>query len=341
MKIINVKTNLFIFIGLIIFSFAFFVFAEDNSQSQNNIFMDSDQDGLSNEEEKSYGTDPNNPDTDGDGYSDGAEVKSGYDPLKPAPGDKIIESKKTDEAIPQVLSESIEKTIAENGDQVNLTQELSAKVVDLVNTKSTNNENINIDDLSAISEQLTLNTSVTLDDLPEIDESTIKIKKQDYSKLSQAEKTAKINEDNTAYLVAVAYILANNAPQKISTLDDLTKIGESLLSQADVLSSNLSLSFLDDYMSKGTTVLEQIQEVEVPEDMLDFHKKGLALANYSINLKKDIEASQNKQDDPVATMLKLSKLQNLIDLALTFSNDVNSKLNILGISTIPIDLSNN
>jgi len=337
MKIRNVKTNLFIFVGLIIFSFAFFVFAEDNSQSQNNIFVDSDQDGLSNEEEKTYGTDPNNPDTDSDGYSDGAEVKSGYDPLKPAPGDKIIE----DKTAPRVLSESVEKTTEADSDQINLTQELSAKVVDLVNTKATNNENINIDDLSAISEQLTSNTSVTLDDLPAIDESTIKIKKQNYSKLSQEEQTAKKKEDDIAYLVAVAYILANNAPQKISTLDDLTKIGESIISQADISSSDFSLSFLDDYISKGNIVLEQIQDVEVPEDMLDFHKKGLTLANYSINLKNDIEASQNKQDDPVATMLKLSKLQNLIDLTLTFSNDVNSKLNTLGISTIPIDLSNN
>lgn len=65
--------------------------------------MDSDLDGLTDEEESMYGTninevdtdldgltdrdevkvfktDPNNPDTDGDGYLDGAEVRSGYDP---------------------------------------------------------------------------------------------------------------------------------------------------------------------------------------------------------------------------------------------------------------------
>lgn len=43
--------------------------------------LDSDQDGLSDEEEIFYGTDKNNPDTDGDGYLDGAEVKGGYNPL--------------------------------------------------------------------------------------------------------------------------------------------------------------------------------------------------------------------------------------------------------------------
>ena len=43
--------------------------------------VDSDGDGLSDEEEAIYGTDPHNPDTDGDGYTDGEEVKAGFDPL--------------------------------------------------------------------------------------------------------------------------------------------------------------------------------------------------------------------------------------------------------------------
>jgi hypothetical protein len=43
--------------------------------------VDSDNDGLTNAEEKQYGTDPQNPDTDGDGYKDGEEVKNGYNPL--------------------------------------------------------------------------------------------------------------------------------------------------------------------------------------------------------------------------------------------------------------------
>lgn len=42
---------------------------------------DSDNDGLTDKEEKKYKTDPNKADTDGDGYSDYIEVKSGFDPL--------------------------------------------------------------------------------------------------------------------------------------------------------------------------------------------------------------------------------------------------------------------
>ncbi|MCK5061434.1 hypothetical protein KAR28_02700 [Candidatus Parcubacteria bacterium] len=48
------------------------------SQSANG---DSDGDGLSDDDESIYGTDPGNPDTDGDGYLDGVEVANGYDPL--------------------------------------------------------------------------------------------------------------------------------------------------------------------------------------------------------------------------------------------------------------------
>lgn len=55
------------------------------NQSNNILFgdADSDKDGLSDAEEKQYGTNPQNPDTDGDGLSDGDEVRIwGTDPLK-------------------------------------------------------------------------------------------------------------------------------------------------------------------------------------------------------------------------------------------------------------------
>ncbi|MEQ9561772.1 MAG: LamG-like jellyroll fold domain-containing protein, partial [Woeseiaceae bacterium] len=43
--------------------------------------IDSDNDGLTDDQELLLGTDPNNPDSDGDGYSDGDEVSAGTDPL--------------------------------------------------------------------------------------------------------------------------------------------------------------------------------------------------------------------------------------------------------------------
>lgn len=53
------------------------------NQNTQNTNLDSDNDGLIDLEELSFGTDLNNPDTDGDRYSDGEEVKNGYNPNGP------------------------------------------------------------------------------------------------------------------------------------------------------------------------------------------------------------------------------------------------------------------
>lgn len=52
---------------------------------------DTDHDGLNDYEEvKIYHTDPKNPDTDGDGFLDGQEVKAGFDPNNPAKGARLF-----------------------------------------------------------------------------------------------------------------------------------------------------------------------------------------------------------------------------------------------------------
>lgn len=57
---------------------------EEEQLGTNSGVVDSDNDGLFDREEvKVYKTDPLKPDTDGDGYSDGDEVKAGYDPKGP------------------------------------------------------------------------------------------------------------------------------------------------------------------------------------------------------------------------------------------------------------------
>lgn len=52
---------------------------QENEQEEQDQ-VDSDEDGLTDEEEAVYGTDLADPDTDGDGYTDGGEVAAGYDP---------------------------------------------------------------------------------------------------------------------------------------------------------------------------------------------------------------------------------------------------------------------
>ncbi|USN53524.1 MAG: hypothetical protein H6760_05230 [Candidatus Nomurabacteria bacterium] len=56
------------------------IYNYNTNTSSSNGLADSDSDGLTDDEEAQYGTDPNNPDTDGDGYADGEEVQNGYNP---------------------------------------------------------------------------------------------------------------------------------------------------------------------------------------------------------------------------------------------------------------------
>lgn len=53
------------------------------SVSAEEEIADPDSDGLTNAEERFYGTDAHKADTDGDGYLDGQEVRGGYDPKGP------------------------------------------------------------------------------------------------------------------------------------------------------------------------------------------------------------------------------------------------------------------
>ena len=75
---------------------------------------DSDGDGLSDDEEATLGTDPNNPDSDGDGLSDGEEVNTyGTDPLV-ADADVVIPQTQF-----TLVSVDSEELVGENGDGEN------------------------------------------------------------------------------------------------------------------------------------------------------------------------------------------------------------------------------
>lgn len=322
MKNKKVKIACVVFLGLVLVGFGLFTFAEENSSSDKNIFLDSDQDGLSDEEEKIYGTNPNDRDTDKDGYSDGAEVKSGYDPTKPAPGDKIINAES-----PAV------KGVTEEKNEENLTEELSQQITDLISANE--EEEISIEDLDKIINE-TVNEELTFDDLPEISDDEINIKEQNYSSLSEEERKNKEKEDGLEYLTVVSYIAVNNAPQKITSLNDLENLSQEIISQVNLLSSSFSdIAYFEELADRGETALEQLKEVEVPKNFLDLHKKGLQIAKYSISLKDKVSSDA---DDPISAIASLSKLQGLISLGVEFSAEINQELDQLGITEIPLEL---
>ncbi|MFH0969783.1 MAG: hypothetical protein V1804_04705 [Patescibacteria group bacterium] len=328
-KIKKVKLTFLIFAILVITSFAVFAMAQENSTADKNIFQDSDQDGLSNDEEKTYGTDPYNPDTDGDGYSDGIEVKSGYNPLKPAPGDKIVNQ---DSLLISSKQEKVAGTSAEKESAVNLTEELSAKVNSLITQSEKDSKNISIEDLDSIINETTSN-QLTFDDLPKIDESTIKIKEQTYSKLSEDERKKREKEDATEYLTAMGYVAATNSPQSIQTQDDIQKLYNDLLDNMTAFSSDTSSipAYFTDLSDKGKLMLEQMKDIEVPRSMIDYHIKGLQLANYAISIG---EKTKEQKDDPIAMIISVSKLDSLLYMAQSLFSEISNKLNSLGISTI-------
>ncbi|MFA6533699.1 MAG: hypothetical protein WCT37_00840 [Patescibacteria group bacterium] len=55
--------------------------ADSQEVSDDSVKLDADNDGLTDEQEKQYGTDSQKSDTDGDNYSDKKEIDSGHDPL--------------------------------------------------------------------------------------------------------------------------------------------------------------------------------------------------------------------------------------------------------------------
>jgi len=329
MKLRSVKINLFVFIGLLVLGFSFLSFAEEKSQTGNNIFLDSDQDGLSNDEEKTYGTDPNNADTDGDGYSDGVEVKGGYNPLKPAPGDKISITEET------TLNNTAVQAMTNKG---NLTQNVSDQMASLISEKSISNEAIGIEDIDAIINRATTEgeTSI-LDNLPEIDMDTVKIKKQDYNKLTEKERLAKEKEDSTAYLTSVIYILLNNAPKKISSEKDISDLSQDFNSNITSLSSNmLDLNYFTGLAEKGDSVIKQLEAIEVPEQMVERHVKGIQLFQYAKKLKDELGSTAN--DDPLATIVVLSRAKEFISLSSEFFDTTMQDLTSLGFNDLPINI---
>ncbi len=269
----NFKQKLSIAItGLFVIGFAFFVYAEQPFDKS--VFNDSDQDGLSDEEEKMYKSDPFNRDTDGDGYSDGAEIKSGYDPLKPAPGDKIIN---TDNQ--------------QTGNQVSeidpALSEFDSEFISFLNQKG--EADVSMDELQAFvsgsigSEMELSEESVSL---TEEEIASIEIKKQDYSGLDEQDRTEKEKEDAINYLAQVLEILIANYPGTLEETEDFKIAYENFISKLENLGSdNPDYEYFRNLGEKLALAQGQIKLVEVPESFLELHIRLLAVNKGFLSLR--------------------------------------------------------
>jgi len=319
MKIRNVKTSLLVLVSLVVISLAFYVSAEDNFGSKNNIFLDSDQDGLSDEEEKSLGTDPYNKDTDGDGYSDGVEVKTGYDPLKKAPGDRLITEEK----------KATTPAIKINPDEKNLTTKATQKIALLVNDKSAQGEPISLDEIETLTSELMVPEVSQEIQLPEIKKEDLKIKEQNYKKYSKEKQATKLKEDFYDYIVSVFYVFSINSPQPITSNVNLSGVINSLFQeivQAISLRSPASLEKINVSVKK---IQEQLMEIEVPEELVDMHIKIIQLSKYSLEAEK-LLTPQN--EDPIMDTTNIYQLIGLASELQAFSDEMSAKFNEYGLT---------
>jgi hypothetical protein len=320
MKIKNINSTFLVLGCLLILSFAFYVGAEDRTNTTSSVFLDSDQDGLTNEEEKMYGTDPQKSDTDGDGYSDGAEVRAGYNPLKPAPGDKII----ADTTASKIASAD---SVLGDSAQKNLTTDLSERLSKL--TTSSDSPPSLEDVQSLIDQTIAGDNNLGETNLPEIKREDLNIKSQaSYANLSEKRALEKIKEDATNYLTALIYILSSNSPEPITSLSDAPKVIQNIQNIIISAISSRNTAGIEKLAESQTKIIEQLKALEVPENLVDLHLKALNLALYSNELAQTLRP---KDEDPLGDIASLAKISGLLSAFSDFTMEAQAKFSEYGL----------
>lgn len=321
----NLRWSFFLFAFLFLFSSALYVVADEASSTDVVTFDDSDADGLSDDEEKIYGTDPEVADTDGDGYSDGVEIEGGFDPLKPAPGDRVT---------PEETSDESTESEATGTSAVNLTERASEELASIVSEKQ-EGEEVTSEDLNTVLANV---MAAGQEDvvLPEVDTTTLKIKEVS-SKLSEEEKEEQNKQDVIEYLTLTSYILISNAPVQIRDTQSLKGFTMDAGKQMIVGLLSGNYSYLDTIEERGQKALDEVRGVEVPESMVDTHVKTMKMLTFASNLKQSIKATVSPED-PLGQMYMFSKVQGFLMTLDGFMQETQGKLTSIGIENIPLDI---
>ncbi len=358
-------------IATFIVTFAIFfwtLFALAENKNGNSLFLDSDQDGLTNQEEQMIGTDPQNPDTDSDGYSDGKEISSGYNPLKPAPGDQVVpgadlsSGQKENEVFSnlsafqgtsgsdslsgsanpfglgnQSLTNENLADFSSDPANPNLTNEMIGQLMSLTKEKAAssdsflNNPTFSADDFSLVAQNALQSANIT-EDLPKIRDDEVRLLPPiDDKKLKPEEVEEKQKKEIEKYLASLAFVFASNAP---FTVDEPENLAPSLEKEQGNLLTALTTgnkAKIDDYAQKARNGIEQIKKIEVPYILGDLHKSALQLAIYSLDLK---ERAIIDPKDPMKSLSAFSQVQAVTQAAAKLGKEMQSIAKEYGISYI-------
>ncbi|MFA6284967.1 MAG: hypothetical protein WC643_00335 [Parcubacteria group bacterium] len=314
--------------------FATTLFALAQSQNNNSLFLDSDQDGLMDQEEKAIGTDPLKADTDGDGYSDGKEVGSGYNPLKPAPGDKIVgtEESTTPASSTQtgnaalfaqtgqtdLLGTDASTDLNSDPSNPNLTNEMIGQLMQLTKDKATtdssfaDNPTFSSADLTQVTQSALQTVDITKD-LPEINDSELNILSPvDDKDLSADDIKTEQKTEIEKYLSQSAFILASNST---FTVENTSNVQSNINTESANLVTALATgdkTKIDAYSQKVQSGIEQMKKIEVPYVLKDIHKSALQLAIYTLSLKDSVSLNTS---DPMKSLAAVSSLQSVAQSA--------------------------
>ncbi|MDD3487029.1 MAG: hypothetical protein PHF35_01460 [Candidatus Moranbacteria bacterium] len=347
----KLKIIAFLAVSFVVFATTFFAMAEN--KNGNSLFLDTDQDGLTDQEERMLGTDPRNPDTDGDGYSDGKEVESGYDPLKPAPGDKVVAetasnataktAEKTDplnqtaSASSGSLSDESLSGYSFGTDSSNLTDQMIGQLMQVTTDKVSadsnfvNNPDYSAEDYSQIVQNALQGAEVSTD-LPEISDDDMKILPEvDGENMTDDEVKAEEKTQIEKYLSQVAFVFASNSPFPVK---DVSNLQTSLDSESTNLISALSSgdsSAIESYAEKAQAGIDQLKEIETPYLLKDIHKSMLQLSIYTLGLKDSVVPDAT---DPMKSLVGLSTLQSVAEKASETQAELTDILDEYGIDYI-------
>lgn len=247
--------------------------------SQENMVIDSDQDGLKDWEEQIYATNEKNPDTDADGLKDGDEITQGRDPLKRGPND-ILTQQTTSSASASLSSEH-------TGDRPNLTRKIAEKFSQNYLTRIAQNPESK-QDVDAFADEI-LQTAL----------------EQTPSRASFVTTKDIIVSHDATHNGMVQYLEQFNATvlNPLKPLPDTKNISDAMANivhtENPVLSSTAA-DALAMYVNQYDQFLIDMKHITVPEGFVSLHIDYL---NTTIKERDALKKIQNIKNDPFTSLI--------------------------------------